>query len=251
MSRTEGSGASRAGGEGFHNEDAFVVDEGVGLYIVCDGASETPAGEVAARIAAQALERSVERSAEDEDLRAPGVAQQVVARSMERAIAAVTEAGQQDPQLTGLATTVTLLLAHGRWGVIGHRGDSRAYLIRRDRARQLTVDHDLRRPEGAERIREAELDVFGLDFEPGDTVVLCTDGAEEVVQEDEIVRAAGMLGPRVLASRIVSLANRRRPERDATAVVVRVRRDLEWGGLELSGPPRDTRFGHTLQPAWS
>jgi len=36
---TEGSGASRAAGEGVHNEDAFLVDDGVGVYVVCDGAS--------------------------------------------------------------------------------------------------------------------------------------------------------------------------------------------------------------------
>ena len=52
---TEGSGASRAGGDGFHNEDAFVVEQGLGLYVVCDGASGTPAGEIAARCEAAGL----------------------------------------------------------------------------------------------------------------------------------------------------------------------------------------------------
>jgi len=56
---TEGSGASRAGEDGIHNEDAFLVEEGLGLYLVCDGASGTPAGEVASRVAAEALEQFV------------------------------------------------------------------------------------------------------------------------------------------------------------------------------------------------
>jgi serine/threonine protein phosphatase PrpC len=41
---TEGSGATRAGGEGFHNEDVFVVEEGLGLYVVCDGVGDTAGG---------------------------------------------------------------------------------------------------------------------------------------------------------------------------------------------------------------
>lgn len=243
MGTTEGSGASRAGGEGFHNEDAFVVEDGLGLYVVCDGASGTPAGEVASRVAAHALEDFVERIDGALDLRGTQVARAVVERAMGFAMAALEEAQRTDPELEGLATTLTVLLAHARTGVIGHRGDSRAYLIRRERAHQLTVDHELA---SASEEDEAE-DVFTVELEPGDTVVLCTDGAEDVVQDDAIARVAGDLSPRVLASRIVSAAQRARPGQDATAVVVRVRGDREPGWLELSNLPRGTRFGHTLQ----
>ena len=57
----DGSGASRAGGDGTHNEDAFRVDDGLGLYVVCDGASDSAAGEVAAQIASEAV-AGVDRS---------------------------------------------------------------------------------------------------------------------------------------------------------------------------------------------
>ena len=49
----DGSGASRAGGDGTHNEDVCRVDDGLGLYVVCDGASDSAAGEVAAQIASR------------------------------------------------------------------------------------------------------------------------------------------------------------------------------------------------------
>ena len=68
---TEGSGASRAGKDGIHNEDAFLVEEGLGLYVVCDGASGTPAGEVAARISVDALEQFVERAEADSGGKSP------------------------------------------------------------------------------------------------------------------------------------------------------------------------------------
>jgi protein phosphatase len=245
---TEGSGASRAGGEGLHNEDAFLVEEGLGLYVVCDGASGTPAGEIASRVASEALEAFVERAELEFDLASGSVAREIVERAMRFALDTVLEAERTQPELHGLTTTVTMLLTHGRVGVIGHWGDSRAYLIRRGRAVQLTLDHELAEPAAKGGSREGESDVFAVALQAGDTLVLCTDGAEEVVHTPEIVRVAGTLSPRILASRIVAAAHRRAPDQDATAVVVRVRREQEAGWLELSSPARGTAFGHTLQP---
>ena len=53
---TEGSGATRAGDDDFVNEDAYLVEEGLGLYVVCDGSGERPAGEIASTVAIEALE---------------------------------------------------------------------------------------------------------------------------------------------------------------------------------------------------
>jgi len=243
---TEGSGASRAGGEGLHNEDVFLVEEGLGLYVVCDGASGTPAGEIAARVASEALEEFVARAEQSSEFGQGEAARQMVEEAMVHALTAVSESERTHPEFRGLSTTVTMLLAHERLGVVGHWGDSRAYLIRRGRAHQLTVDHELTELASNRVGGEVERDVFALELEPGDTIVLCTDGAEEVVREAGILRVAGTLSPQLLASRIVAAAHRQTPTHDATAVVVRVRREREPGWLELSMPSRRTTFGHTL-----
>ncbi len=242
---TEGAGASRAGGSDFHNEDAFLVKAGLGLYVVCDGASGTPNGELASRTAVEAIDDFIEHAEEDHDFRGERVAREVVECAMGAAMEGLSELERSDPALAGLSTTVTMLLAHGRTGVIGHRGDSRAYLVRQGRARQLTVDDELTQEpeEGAEH---ALFEVFSLDLRAGDTLILCTDGAEDVVQDASIERAARNVPPHVLASRIVSAANRLAPDQDATAVVVRVRGEAEPGWLELSDPPARTKFGHTI-----
>jgi protein phosphatase len=246
---TEGSGASRGGGDGIHNEDAFLVEDGLGLYVVCDGASESAAGEVAARVARDAVAASIARSEEDVDVRYGRVARLVVEKAMKEAMRAVSAEEGTNPGLHGLSTTVTMLLAHRRIGIVGHRGDSRAYLFRRDRAHQLTLDHDLTRAVGDGSPAPGEFDVFAVELEPRDTIVLCTDGAEQVVASPAIVRVAADLSPRLLASRIVSAAGQRDPGADATAVVVRVRGEREPGWLELSRPPSGTSFGHTLELA--
>ncbi|MBW2542821.1 MAG: serine/threonine-protein phosphatase [Deltaproteobacteria bacterium] len=246
---TEGSGASRAGGEGIHNEDAYLVEEGMGLYVVCDGASNASAGEIAAGIATEALEEFVARSDEELDLRWGWIARPFVAEAMTFAMASVRDAERNNPELRGLATTVTMLLTHGNIGIIGHRGDSRAYLFRYGRAHQLTVDHELTEAAGNGGDGEVDCDVFAIDLKPGDTIVLCTDGAEQVIEDEAIARAVATLSPRLLASRIVGAAHRFNPECDATAVVVRLRRENERGWIGLSDRPRGTTFGHTLEYA--
>jgi protein phosphatase len=244
---TEGSGASRAGGDGIHNEDAFLVEDGLGLYVVCDGASDSAAGEVAARVARDAVAASIERSEHDVDVRYARVARFVVEKAMKAALRAVAAEERTGPELKGLATTVTMLLVHGQLGVIGHRGDSRAYLIRHARAHQLTLDHELTQPVGNGTTTPSRFDVFTVELQPLDTIVLCTDGAEEVVEEPAIVRAAADLSPRLLSSRIVSAARRRNSAVDATAVVVRVRGERGQGWLEVSQPTSGTAFGRTLE----
>ena len=244
---SEGSGATR-GGDEFHNEDAFVVHDGLGLYLVCDGASARPGGEVAAHLAADALEDFIER-ADDELgalLRGGNAATAAVAHALRHAMNEVLAAADADPALDGMATTATLLLVGRDEGVIGHTGDSRAHLIRKRRCHQLTTDHEWTEALGKGAHRAPGLDVFSIALEPGDTLVLCSDGAEDVVRMPEIVRVAGDLSPRLLASRIVSQAHRRDASSDATAVVVRVRGDHEPGWLELSVPPGRTDHGRTL-----
>lgn len=245
----DGSGASRAAGDRFHNEDKYLVNDGLGLYVVCDGMSDSPAGEVAARIAARALEGFIADTRAELDQSSGWMAQEIVEQGMAVALTAVTDAEQQDSDLRGLATTVTSLLAHHNFGIIGHRGDSRAYLIRRERAQQLTVDHEL--TEGAQAASDGPdaFDVFSIRFFPGDTIVLCTDGAEMVMDDDAFVGGLAGLSPRAVARRIVSAAHRRAPEVDATAVVVRFRGDREMGWLELSRPLREMTFGHMLEVA--
>lgn len=251
----DGSGASRAAGEGMHNEDAFLVEQGLGLYIVCDGASDSPAGEIASRTATRALREFVSSVDSELDLRDERVARAVVQEAMRYAINAVEEDERENPEHRGLATTVTMLLAHGGVGVVGHRGDSRVYLIRRRRAHQLTVDHELTEHAGeagdAGEAEDAEsgsagFDIFSLDLLPGDTIVLCSDGAEQVVQDETIARSAGDVAPRVLASRIVSAAYRGSPDQDSTAVVIRVRGDREPGWLEQSVPIKGTTVAQTI-----
>jgi protein phosphatase len=250
---TEGSGATRGGGDEFHNEDVFLVEQGLGLYVVCDGASRSPAGEIAAHIAVDAVAKFVAHGDSDfgDDLRGSDDPTEIVHDALRYALRSVLAAARKHSELRGMSTTITMLLAHGRQGVIGHAGDSRAYLVRRGRGHQLTLDHELAEPLPHEGDDGFEIDSFAIRLEPRDTLILCTDGAEEVVQDPTIVSAAGGLSPAILASRIVSAAQHRDPRLDATAVVVRVRGEGEPGWLAISAEPRELPFGHAVTFAGS
>lgn len=254
---TRASGATRGGGDGIHNEDAFVVDEGLGLYVVCDGESTRPAGEVASRLAADSVTRTIEEARASGDPDGAGfgeevMGEEVMERALRAALAAVARTGDADPQLAGLSTTVTVLLMHRRFAVIGHSGDSRVYLIRDGRISQLTHDHQdtEARPAEPAHPTSSDFDVFTAAIEPGDTLALCSDGAARAVRDPALVRAASDLSPNVLASRIVSAANRSASDQDSTVVIVRALPERRPGWLSLSGPARATRFGHVVD-AWS
>ena len=254
MSTTRGSGASR-GGEDFHNEDAFLVSDGMGLYIVCDGLGSRPAGEVAAEVAVGAVDSYLQGRLGGGAAGRAAAPLAIIEGAVRHALDAVLAAGEAHPELEGMATTVTLLLAQGDRGIFGHSGDSRAYLIRRGRCVLLTSDHEWteavtapppREPVESSPLEGLPVETFGLPLHPGDTIVLCTDGAESTLEDPGLIRGAGDDTPRLLASRIVSLAHRKDSGSDATAVVIRVRDSRDHGWLELSRPPRDVAFGHAM-----
>ena len=181
-----------------HNEDAFIVEPP--LFAVADGMGGAQAGEVASRLAADALrEDGGAGSAED---RVNGLVQEANRRVYERSSA--------DREAAGMGTTLTVALVDTPDVVVGHVGDSRAYLVREGRLAQLTEDHSLVQellsdgklsPEEAERHPqrsvitrvlgtdpEVDVDMSRIGTEPGDVFLLCSDGLTTMVGDDAILR---------------------------------------------------------------
>ncbi|HEX5660716.1 MAG TPA: protein phosphatase 2C domain-containing protein, partial [Polyangiales bacterium] len=134
-----------------HNEDALLLDEGLGLYAVADGMGGHAAGEVASQLTLEIVARTVrEHFGRAEQLLAnPGSRE--AAREVQRllddaalsACAAVHESGQAEESRRGMGTTLSVLMVVGSQGFIAHVGDSRVYLLRDGKQHQLTQDHTL------------------------------------------------------------------------------------------------------------
>ncbi|HEX2676029.1 MAG TPA: protein phosphatase 2C domain-containing protein, partial [Polyangiales bacterium] len=197
------------------NEDAFLVDDELGLYVVADGMGGHSSGEVASAEAVEALHGMVLR--EREQLAAlessyrengsrsspPGSPSlQKVSRILESAVQAATYMvfglGEANPDQRGMGTTLSALLLRGDMAITAQVGDSRVYLVREGRAEQITEDHTLIAwqlkkglitPDEARMSRQknvitravgsrdyVQVDMNSVPVQSGDSFLLCSDG---------------------------------------------------------------------------
>lgn len=121
------------------NEDAFWADDDTGLFVVADGMGGHAAGEVASALAVECASRGIACLQGDPSLEA---ARDCITTAIVEANRLILSEGRAHSDRTGMGTTATVLFlsSHG-WYVIGHVGDSRAYLVRQGEVRRLTVDH--------------------------------------------------------------------------------------------------------------
>jgi protein phosphatase len=209
-SRAHAFGLSDLGAVRTTNEDCYAVVPALGYFAVADGVGGNAAGEVASRMAIDAV-RSVLEDPRVPWPEGPGAATTALERlagGVEYANARVYESASGEPGRKGMGTTFTgLLLLDGRVA-LAHVGDSRAYLLRGRRLMQLTEDHTLvtaylqagiLKPEDvatwplrhvitrAVGTEEAvEVDRRMLAVEPGDTLLLASDGLHGVLGDDDI-----------------------------------------------------------------
>jgi serine/threonine protein phosphatase PrpC len=203
------------------NEDGFVADDGLGLFVVADGMGGHNAGEVASRLALETIAGFIRRSNDEREFSWPCGIVPTLSYDGNRLRTAVYLANRrvfrtaesQDEYL-GMGTTVVAALVTAQAVVVAHVGDSRAYRLRAGVLEQLTRDDswvatvlaaDLTADPQAfanHPMRNVLTNVLGaredsdvhmqeLAAEPGDTLLLCTDGVHGVLDADAI---SGMLG---------------------------------------------------------
>ncbi len=195
------------------NEDAFLSDVDMQLFAVADGMGGHNAGEVASRLALEALSGFISRSAADTDFSWPYGLDGTLTYEANRLRTAihlanrrVFRAAETIDDYSGMGTTIVGLLMNGCHIAVGHVGDSRLYLLRRGVLEQLTVDdswaatvlahnprahakelanHPMRNVlTNALGAREqVDVHLVERDLEPGDTLVLCSDGLHGVLDD--------------------------------------------------------------------
>lgn len=227
--------ASARGATHAANQDAYLTPRRRGLQIlaVADGVGGGVGGEVASAVALRAFSESLNRA-----LGAGQTLADAAAAATHRAADEVRTAARGiAADRRTMATTLTALCLHNGQAVVVHVGDSRAYLWRAGSLTRLTEDHSLAAeltraraldPATAERhgsrrvltqavgARGLRPEVRAVDLQPGDGVLLCTDGLHTVVPE---ARLAGLLAsPTVRADEAVRLAVASGAADDATAV---------------------------------
>jgi len=215
------------------NEDAFVCEPP--LFAVTDGMGGARAGEIAAELAATALEEGAGQTHGTDALVA----------LVEEANRRIWQRSVEDPRTTGMGAVATVALVDAGAGTvaIGHVGDSRGYLLRDGAIEQLTRDHSLvaelvesgvLTPEEAEHHPqrsaitralgtepEVEVDAFTVDGRPGDVFLLCSDGLSAMIADDTLAATieAEKRDLERAADALVAAANARGGEDNITVVL--------------------------------
>jgi PPM family protein phosphatase len=250
--------ATDTGRKRMRNEDAYVSRPP--LFAVADGMGGARAGEVAARLAAAALEELGTGTKGEEGV--AGLIEEANRRIWERAIT--------DPATSGMGTTVTAALVDEASGqvAIGHVGDSRAYRFRGKELDQLTTDHSLvaelvqsgvLTPEEAERHPQrsaitralgtepsVRVETFTVDAEDGDLFLLCSDGLSVMLDDAEVAEAlqGAERDPASAAVRLIAAANDHGGEDNITVVLF----ELLDGEPEAAGAPETSTPGPAAAP---
>jgi protein phosphatase len=255
MLRFSGGGVSDVGRVREHNEDAAFVGPYVAL--VADGVGGAAAGEVASATAAYVVSATA--------LAQFGLPPEQVLREAVAAVRRDLRAGVEVvPERAGMATTLTAVVCDGHRVVLGHLGDSRAYVVRDGRLTQVSHDHTyVQHLVDAGQLDPAEvpshpwrnvvmrslhdttdaalddIDLVTLEVGPGDRILLCSDGLTDLVPVSRIREVLGLRDPQSAAAVLAQSALLAGGRDNVTCVVL----DLVEGPLVVGD-------GRLLGAAW-
>lgn len=233
-----------------NNEDNFLVDRKLKLYIVCDGMGGHQGGEIASATAVNVVRETLLRRREVIDGFEYGDARYeegdvlaLVEDAVHVANQRVFERGQSNPAQRGMGTTLSLLLLARDRAFIAHVGDTRIYRRRAGELTRLTDDHSL----VSEMVRTMNVDEDSVDprlknaitravgvhavvevdarfsrVEPGDRFLLCSDGLHGLVRDEEIGYVLGEDDLVQAADALIERANAAGGRDNITALVVHV-----------------------------
>lgn len=238
-----------------NNQDAFAVmlapdiawwRKRGHLFIVADGMGAHAAGELASKMACDAIPHTYSKHP-------PGNPPEALKTAIVEANKTIHNRGQSEPEFQGMGTTCSAMLLLPEGAVVGHVGDSRVYRVRGGRLDQLSFDHSLVwEMKAAGRIGSQQVEAslpkniitrslgpnakVQVDLEgpfpvaPGDRFLLCSDGLSGPVTDKEIGAMLASMPPEQAAQALIDLANLRGGPDNITAIV-----------LEAAGPPLTDR----------
>jgi protein phosphatase len=249
----ESWGATDVGMKRSLNEDVFLVDEDLGVYLVADGMGGHAAGEVASRLAAEEIVRNLSDHTTVDNETWPehwNMARSATANLLVDAILAghdrVTRAVRQDSDLRGMGTTVVVAMhpPNSRTLIVCHVGDSRAYRLRRNQIELLTSDHSWVHEQVAAGFLTEEaarshplknvvtqalggttdprVDILETELDDGDLYLLCSDGLNSMLTDEdiaEILRAGDPL--ETTARGLIAAANEQGGHDNVSVVLLR------------------------------
>lgn len=197
-----------------HNEDCVESRPDIGVVVLADGMGGYNAGEVASGMATSLMASGFSQVWTKDRLgkldrdSAIQLSQQLLQEQVTAANAAIYAAAQRDPHCAGMGTTLVACLFYDNFLTVGHIGDSRLYRMRNDALEQVTRDHsllqeqidsglitkeDARQSHNKNLVTralgidpEVEAEIHTHDVAEGDIYLLCSDGLNDMIEDEEI-----------------------------------------------------------------
>lgn len=238
-----------------HNEDSVFGNPHGGLVVLADGMGGYNAGEVASGMTTTVLSTELEaafatRSPDDEEAEGLSYAHSAILSRVAQTNSAIYNAAESQPQYAGMGTTLVLALFHDNKVTVAHIGDSRLYRLRDGELTQLTKDHSLLQEQidagmiTAEDARhsqnknlvtralgvdpEVETEIHDHDALPGDIFLLCSDGLNDMVEDEETAMTLQVLGANLelAATQLIQMANDNGGRDNVSVILVKVLREF-------------------------
>jgi len=238
-----------------HNEDSIAADPANGLVVLADGMGGYNAGEVASGMATTVIVTEMRqilanaRPYEVDQKNNEEIAARLVREQVLKANTSIFQASQSQPQYAGMGTTLVVCLFYDNRVLVAHLGDSRLYLSRDGKFRQVTRDHSLLQEQidsgliSLEQAKHAQhknlvTRALGIDpgvepeiheypARPGDIYLLCSDGLCDMVEDEDISMAVQAFSANLnmAASHLVQMANDNGGRDNVSVILVRVLRE--------------------------
>lgn len=251
-----------------HNEDALASDASIGLLVLADGMGGYKAGEIASEIAVLTLMAEMGEAMHEEKSSVKPTIHKVeehLARAVLHANDTIYHIAQNQPQCSGMGTTLVTALFYDNKLIVGHVGDSRLYRLRNGALEQLTEDHSLlqeqinlgliskaqaRMSEHRNLVTRAlgvdptvELDLSMHHVEIDDVYLLCSDGLTDMLEDDAILQTLLREGNGLekKAADLVYLANEAGGSDNISVVLAKVKQDYavkDGWSQRLFGKPK-------------
>ncbi len=184
------------------NEDKYIMDLQQKLFVICDGMGGHKGGKIASAMAAQVIERQY--TSNDEQDRSVALNAAIIAANQK-----IWQVGSDNPEYQEMGTTATAAVIAGERLIVAHVGDSSLFLLRDGQICKITTDHTLARQMVMDGLLDEdevrtcsynhiltravgvqeniEIDNYTEIIQPGDQIILCSDGLTDMLAEEEML----------------------------------------------------------------
>jgi PPM family protein phosphatase len=250
MITVDSAGLTDVGQKRKGNEDSFLIDDQLQLYVVADGMGGRKAGEVASRLVVETISTTMHKlvSAENPD-QMVGVDRNLSSQAnqlvyaIRRANLKTYEYAQNDKSCKGMGSTVSAVYFTETHAIVSNVGDSPVYLVRDGRAEIVSAMHTVMAeqetlaPEGGLKLGQQYLhmitramgigetvnpDTIEIDFQEGDVMVICSDGLSDKAFPEEICEIVENNPPEESSHKLVAMANERGGDDNITVIVLQL-----------------------------